>query len=196
MAYLRWSSSPWHAFSHIDGGDGDEALLAAWHVAGARLELSAGELRQAGCAGSPERVRALLARAPGIDAAALADANALAPAIDQFLFEIEFAGRIPMPTEVANRRRELWGWIEAAFAKPGDADSAAARVSTDTPALLQWVAEFGDINRRFPPPRPSREIRELVQLRALRAMRGEVVSPEQDARECERIAKASRWPAP
>jgi hypothetical protein len=28
------------------------------------------------------------------------------------------------------------------------------------------------------------------------AMRGEVVAPDQDAQERERIAKASRWPAP
>ena len=194
MAYLRWSSSPWYAFSHIDGGDGDDALLAAWHEAGVRLAVTAGQLRAAGCGGSPGCVRALLARTPGIDAAALADADALAPAVDQFLFEIEFAGKIPMPPDVVRRWRELRGWIDAALARPGDGADTTAPKTGGTSMLLRWIAEFGDINRRYPPPRPSREIRELVQARALRAFRGEVVSPEQDAQERERIAHANRWP--
>jgi hypothetical protein len=31
MAYLRWSGSPWYAFSHVDGGDGDDVVFT-WSV--------------------------------------------------------------------------------------------------------------------------------------------------------------------
>ena len=61
MAYLRWSGSPWYAFSHVDGGDGDAALLVAWHERGAGATVAAGELLRAGCEGRPERLRDFMA---------------------------------------------------------------------------------------------------------------------------------------
>ena len=195
MAYLRWSSSPWYAYSHIDGGDGDAALLLAWHERGARLAVTAGELVRAGCGPSPAPLRALLERSAGIDAAALQDVALLAPAVAQFLFEIQYAGKIAMPAEVAQRWRELRRAIEDAFARPVDAHAAACEIDSDgTPTLLRRIAEFGAINRCYPPPRPSREIRDLIQSRALRAMAGERVSPAQEAKERERIARATEWP--
>ena len=60
MAYLRWSRSPWYAFPHVDGGDGDDAVLVAWHARGAGGTVSAGELLRTGCNGQPERLRAFM----------------------------------------------------------------------------------------------------------------------------------------
>ena len=61
MAYLRWSWSPWYAFSHADGGEGDDAVLVAWHERGAGASVTAGELFQAGCEVQPDRLRDFLA---------------------------------------------------------------------------------------------------------------------------------------
>ena len=191
MAYLKWSWSPWWAFSHIDGGDGEDAVLAAWHERGARVAISASDLIRAGCEGQPERLRALMARHPGIDAAALEDLGALGPAVDQFLFEICNAGKITMPAEVANRYRDLKRWINEAVNAPR---RDQANDSRGFPLWFGWWTEMDEIVRCYPPPSLSRDIRNLMQVRALRVLRGEDVSPEQDALERARIAAACEWP--
>ena len=193
MAYLKWSWSPWWAFSHIDGGDSEDAVLAAWHERGARVAISASDLIRAGCGGQPERLRELMARHPGIDAAALKDVGALGPAVDQFLFEIGNAGKIAMPDEVANRYRHLKRWINEAVNVPR---RDQAQDSRGFPLWFGWWTEMDEIVRCYPPPRLSREIRDLMQVRALRALRGEDVSPEQDALERATIAAACEWPQP
>jgi hypothetical protein len=200
MAYLRWSGSPWYAFSHVDGGDDDDAVLVAWHVRGAGASVTAGELRRSGSEGSPQQLRRFLDRelcgneAASVDAvtAALNDLEALAPAVDRFLFEVYSAGRIAMPIEVANRYCELKRWIDEALADPcGEFPVDDRGVSM----LFTWRVELDEIRRRYPPPRVPREIRELLQARALRVLRGEEVSPQQDVSERERIAAACEWPA-
>jgi len=195
MAYLRWSGSPWYAYASADGGDRDEEVLIAWHGQGARVAVTAGELLRAGCEGQPERLRAFMERRVGnqepAQAAAMKDVDALAPAVDQFLFEICNAGKIPMPPEVANRYRELTRLIDEAVSRPSLEQAADSR---GLPMWFAWSAEVAEIKRRHPPPRLSREIRDLMQRRALRALGGQSVSPGQDALERARIAAACEWP--
>ena len=195
MAYLRWSWSPWYAFSHADGGDGDDALLVAWHERGAGATVAVGELLRGGCKGDPERLRDFMegrfrAEAAG-KAAAMQDIDALAPAVDQFLFEVCNAGKIAMPPEVASRYRELARLIKQAVNQPRRAQAVDSR---GFPMWFAWCAEIDEINRKHPPPRLSREIRDLMQARALRALLGPAVSPAQDSFELAQIAAASEWP--
>ena len=195
MAYLRWSWSPWYAFSHADGGEGDDAVLVAWHECGAAASVTAGELVQAGCEGNLERLRDFIADRltddEGKTTAAMKDIDALAPAVDQFLFEICNAGKIPMSAEVASRYRELKRWIEKSVNQPRQEQAVDSR---GFPMWFAWCAEIDEINRRHPPPRLSREIRDLMQARALRALLGPAVSPAQDAFERAQIAAATQWP--
>jgi hypothetical protein len=180
MAYLKWTGSPWHAFSHIDGGDGEDAVLAAWHERGARIAISEGELVREGCEGQPERLRAFIE-----------DVGALGPAVDQFLFEICNAGKTAIPSEVANRYRDFKRCInEAANAPRRD----RASDSLGYPLWFGWWTEMNEIIRRHPPPRESREIRDLMQARALRVLLGPAVSPAQDAFERAQIAATTEWP--
>ena len=195
MAYLRWSGSPWYAFSHMDGGDGDDALLAAWHERGAGATVAAGELLRAGCEGQPERLRNFMkgqfcGEAAG-KAAAMKDIDALAPAVDQFLFEVCNAGKVAMPHEVAKRYGELKRRIDESLADPHSKYPVDSR---GVSMLFTWSVELEEIRRRYPPPRVSREIRDLIQARALRALAGQSVSAAQDAFERARIAAASEWP--
>lgn len=195
MAYLRWSWSPWYAFSHADGGDGDDALLVAWHERGAGATVAVGELLRGGCEGDPERLRDFMeggfrAEAAG-KAAAMQDIDALAPAVDQFLFEVCNAGKIAMPPEVASRYRELARLIKQAVNQPLRAQAVDGR---GFPMWFAWCAEIDEINRNHPPPRLSRETRDLMQARALRALLGSAVSTAQDAFELAQIAAASEWP--
>ena len=195
MAYLRWSGSPWYAFSHVDGGDGDDALLVAWHERGAGATVAAGELLRAGCEGRPQRLRDFMearfrAEATG-KPAAMKDIDVLAPAVDQFLFEVCNAGKIAMPPDVASRYRELAEGVRGALAQPSEVQ---ALDSHGSPRWFAWCAELDEINRHFPPPRLPREIRDLMHTRALRMLQGEGVPPAQDARERERIAAACEWP--
>lgn len=195
MAYLRWSGSPWYAFSHIDGGDGDDAVLVAWHTRGAGATVTAGELLRAGCKGEHERLRVFMehrirAEEPG-KTAAMQDVEVLAPAVDQFLFDVYNAGRIAMPPEVANRYRELKRWIDESLADPCSKYPVDSR---GVSMLFTWSVELAEIRRRYPPPRVPRDIRDLMQARALRMLRGEHIPPEQDALERARIAWAYEWP--
>ena len=112
-------------------------------------------------------------------------------AVDQFLFDIANAGKIVMPREVALRYRELKWRIDEVLADPCNKDPGDSRGAS---MLVTWSVELGEIRRRYPPPRVSREIRELMHSRALRMLRGEDVSPEQDAMEMERIAAELEWP--
>lgn len=199
MAYLRWSGSPWYAFSHVDGGDSDDAVLVAWHVQGAGATLTAGELLRGGCEGSPERLRDLMDRkmrsnGPAKAASmttAMKDVEVLAPAVDQFLFDVANAGKIVMPSEVADRYRELKRWIDETLADPC---SKYPVDSKGVSMLFTWCSELERIRRRYPPPRVPRDIRDLMQARALRMLRGEDVSSEQDALERARIAAVYEWP--
>ena len=197
MAYLRWSWSPWYAYSHADGGDGDDAVLIAWHERGAGVSVTAGELVQAGCEGHPQRLHDFMAGRFRADddktTAALKDVGALGPAVDQFLFEIVNAGKIAMPDDVANRYRDLKRWIKEAINVPR---RDQAQDSRGFPLWFGWWTEMDEIVRCYPPPRLSREIRDLLQVRALRVLRGEDVSPEQDALERATIAAACEWPRP
>lgn len=176
MAYLRWSRSPWYAFSHVDGGDGDDAVLVAWHVRGAGVTVTAGELRPARSQGSPKRLRGLMNRtlfskelvATDSVAAALNDVDELAPAADQFLLDVYNAGKIAMPPEVANMYRELKRWIDETMADPCAKYPVDSRVVS---SLFTWSVELDEIRRRYPPPRVSREIRDLVQASAAHAAR-------------------------
>jgi hypothetical protein len=199
MAYLRWSGSPWYAFSHVDGGDGDDAVLVAWHVQGVGATVTAGELLRGGCEGNPERLRDLMNRKmrgskpASVEsmATAMKDVETLAPAVDRFLFDVCNAGKIAMPPDVAYRYCELKRWIDEALADPCrkyPVDSQGVSM------LFVWSVELDQIRRRYPPPRVSRDIRELMQARALRMLRGEGVTPEQDALERARIEAACAWP--
>ena len=195
MVYLRWSGSPWYAFSHLDGGDGDDALLVAWHERGAGATVAAGELLGAGCEGRPERLRDFMearfrAEAAG-KPAAMKNIDVLAPAVDQFLFEVYNAGKIAMPPEVAHRYRELKRWIDEALADPHGKYPVDGR---GVSMLFTWSVELEEIRRRYPSPRVSRKIRDLIQARALRALAGQSVSAAQDALERAQIAAASQWP--
>jgi len=192
MEYLRWSWSPWYAHSHIDGDDGDDALLVGWHEAGFRFEARAWELDRAGCAGSPGNLLAVMARKSGVDAAALADADSLAPAVDQFLFEVRNAGKIPMPPKVARRfrvlKRRLGCTLRQRLSAPGEHGQRF-------PQWFHWQAEIAVLDRQYPPPRLPREIRDLMQARALRSIAGRTVSAEQDVSERLRISAAlDAWP--
>lgn len=195
MAYLRWSGSTWFAFSPTDGGDGDKALLVAWHAEGADATVTARELLRAGCVGQPDRLRTFMERRIRVEEhakrAAMKDIEVLAPAVRRFLFDVYTAGQIVMPPDVANRHRELKQRIDEALTERcGEHPVDSRGVSM----LLEWSVELEDIRRRYPPPRVSREIRELMHARALRMLRGEEVSPEQDALERARIAAACEWP--
>ena len=192
MAYLRWSWSPWYAYSHIDGGEGDDALMVAWHEAGFRFSARAWELDRASCAGSPGNLLALMARKQGIDAAALADADALAPAVDRFLFELRNAGKIPMPPEMARRYRVLKRLLGRTLKQRL---GAPVENGQGLPQWFHWQAEIGVLDRQYPPPRLSQEIRDLMQARALRSIAGRTVSAEQDVSERLRISAAlDAWP--
>jgi hypothetical protein len=196
MAYLRWSWSPWYVYSHIDGGDGNAAVLVIWHAGGARAAYTAGELLEAGCSGRPEQLRALLASCENIDqtgmAHALEDLAELVPAVDEFLFEIVNAGRIPMPLEVAGRYRELRRLIRQAVNAPRHEQVVDAR---GFPMWFAWCNEIDEIHRRHPPPRVPKTIRDLISARAVRAMKGEVIPAFQDTEERALIATATEWPA-
>jgi len=192
MAYLRWSGSPWYAYSHIDGGEGDDALLEAWHERGFRFAATAGTLDRAGCHGSPGNLRVLMAGMPGVDAAALADVHKLGTAVDQFLFDVHNAGKIPMPPMVARRYRVLKQLLKRALRQPRQSQGEDER---GFPLWFGWYAELNEINRQYPPPDIPREIRDLMQARALRALAGEVVLAEQETSERRLIAAAQDfWP--
>lgn len=199
MAYLRWSYSPWHAFARADSGDRDDAVLVAWHVRGAGAIVTAGELRRARSERSPKRLRRFMDRElysnepATVDSvtAALNDVDALAPTVDQFLFDVYNAGKIAMPPEVADRYRELKRWIDKALS---DSCAEFPVDSQGVPQLFAWSSELENIRRRHPPPRVSPEIRYLMHARARRMLAGEQVSPEQDALERARIAAAHEWP--
>ena len=195
MAYLKWSWSPWYAYSHVDGGEGDDALLVAWHESGPRFDATAGELREAGCEHRPEGLLAYMEqRAPKLGAQVLRDADALGPAVDEFLFEVYNAGKIPMPRDVARRFRTLRRLVKRAVNRPGRYNAVDAR---GFPMWFVWTGELNEINRQYPPPRVPQEIRDLMTARALRAMGvgAETVSPEQEADERRRIAQArDAWP--
>lgn len=196
MAYLRWSESPWYAYSHVDGGDGDDALLLGWHEAGFRFAATAGELDRAGCKGAPGKLLAFMADMPGVTDAALAHANELAPAVDQFLFEVHNAGKIQMPPEVARRYRVLKRLLKRSVRQPRHLKrKSEAEDERGFPLWFRWYAELGEFNRHYPPPDIPQEIRDLMQARAIRALAGDDVSVEQDAAERLRIAEAyDAWP--
>ncbi len=195
MAYLKWGNSPWFAYARADGGEEDDDVLVAWHERGACASVAAGELLRAGCEGRPGRLRDFMAGRFGADestmTAAMDDIDALAPAVDQFLFEIFNAGKIPMPPDVANRYRELAGLIKTAVKQPRQAQAVDSR---GFPMWFAWCAELDEINRRHPPPRLPRDIRSLMHARALRMLQGEDVSAAQDEFERARIAAAVEWP--
>lgn len=195
MAYLRWSDSTWFAFSPTDGGDGDSALLVAWHAEGADATVTARELLRAGCVGQPEQLRTFMERWIRVEEhakrAAMKDIEVLAPAVRRFLFDVYTAGKIVMPPDVANRHCELKRRIdEALTGRCGEHPVDSRGVSM----FLEWSVELEEIRLRYPPPHVPRETRELMQTRALRMQRGDEVSPEQDALERARIAAACEWP--
>ena len=157
MAYLKWSWSPWYAYSHVDGGEGDDALLVAWHASGPRFDATAGELRDAGCERRPEGLLAYMEqRAPKLGAQALRDADALCPAVDEFLFEVYNAGKIPMPRDLARRVRTLRRLVKRAVNRPGRDNAVDAR---GFPMWFVWTGELNEINRQYPPPRVPQEWR-------------------------------------
>ena len=192
MAYLRWSESPWYAYSHADGGDEDDALLVGWHEAGFRFAATAGELERAACKGEPGKLLAFMADMPAVTDAAFAEADELAPAVDQFLFEVRNAGKIPMPPAVARRFRVLKRLLRRAYGQLRSSQGADER---GFPLWFRWYEELSDLNRQYPPPDIPQEIRDLMQARALRALAREPFPTEQDAAERLRIAGAQDgWP--
>lgn len=195
MAYLRWSESTWFAFSHTDGGDGDSALLVAWHAEGADATVTARELLRAGCVGQPEQLRTFMERWIRVEEhakrAAMKDIEVLAPAVRRFLFDVYTAGKIVMPPDVADRYRELRRRVDDALTAPCREHPVDSR---GVSMLLEWSVELEEIRLRYPPPHVPREIRELMQTRALRMQQNEDVSPEQDALERARIEAACEWP--
>ena len=122
MAYLRWGDSPWFAYTRAACIGEDDGILVAWHERGACTSVRASELFRAGCEGQLPQLRNFMASRFGADETmtklAMNDIDTLAPAVDQFLFEITNAGKIPMPSAVAKRYRELAEWIRAAVAQP------------------------------------------------------------------------------
>ena len=195
MAYLRWSSSPWHAYRHADGGEGDAALFVAWHVSFTGFNVTARQLRQAGCEGQPDRLRQFMEGVPNLDPLALGAAESLSPAVDQFLFEALNAGRIPMPAQVASRYKRLKRLVEEEVNRPRQEDRTGAARSRQTQQLMDWMQEIQDIDRRHPPPPLPSEVRTLMDARGMRALAGEMVSALQDADERARIdAALNAWP--
>lgn len=192
MAYLRWSPSPWYAYAHADGGDGDEAVLVAWHESGPGLQATAKTLRRAGCESRIDRLRNFMAGLPELTPEALRDTNRLAPAVDQFLFETYNAGKIPMPVEVARRCRVLNRLVQRAFSRPQNAQAEDAR---EIPLWVRWARELKELSKQYPPPPLPQPIRDLVQARALRALAGVTVDPGKDAAELAQIESARlAWP--
>ena len=195
MAYLRWSSAPWYAYRHIDGGNGDAALFVAWHVTFTGFEVAASRLQQAGCEGQPDRLRQFMKSFPNLNPQALGDAESLSPAVDQFLFEVFNAGRIPMPAQVASRYKRLKRLVEQEVNRPRQAGRIEVSREQETEQLMDWMCEIHDIDRRHPPPPLPLEVRALMNARGMRALAGETVSSIQDAEERARIdASLNRWP--
>ena len=191
MSYLLWTSSPWYAYAHDDGGEADDAVLIAWHASGAHAAVTAADLLRAGCEKQPERLRSFLERRMGNEPPAMKDVVALAPAVDRFVVDICNGGKIPMPPEVGNRYRELTRLVYEAVNQPRREQAVDSR---DFPTWFAWSAELDEMKHHHPPPPLSRGIRDLKQTRALRMLRGEEVTSDQDALERARIAAASEWP--
>jgi hypothetical protein len=107
LAYLRWSDSNWYAYTHADGGVGDDAVFKAMHGSGPTLLVTAAELRRAGVQGDPRGLQNWMASMGGLTDRVLSDVGELSPAADQFLFEAYNAGKLMMPPELARRYRVL-----------------------------------------------------------------------------------------
>ena len=133
-------------------------------------------------------------RAPKLGAVVLHDADALGPAVDEFLFEVYKAGKIPMPRDVARWFRMVRCLAKRAVNRPGRYNAVDAR---GFPMWFVWIREFDEINRQYPPPGLPQEIRDRMTARALRAMGvgAETMSAGQEADERRRIAQAhDAWP--
>lgn len=195
MADLRWSSSPWYAYRNIDGGNGDAALFVAWHASFAGFEVTASRLQQAGCEGQPDRLRQFMKSFPNLNPQALGDAESLSPAVDQFVFEVFNAGRIPMPAQVASRYKRLKWLVEQEVNRPRPVGRSDVSRAQETGQLMDWMCELQDIDRRHPPPPLPLEVRALMNARGMRALAGETVDSIQDAEERARIVAAlNAWP--
>lgn len=181
MAYLRWSHSNWYVYKHVDGGDLDDAVLMCMHGLH-RFVLSAGELRVQVDRSNAAGLRGLLrARMEGQELSE-GDWLEIDEAIRQFLKDVYLAGKLRMPSDVAERYLALRAML--------------SRKSNE--GLAAW-AEICDINDAFPPPDLPSSVRQLKQQRALRLLSGEVIPPEQDADEVAAIEVAQlridMWPA-
>ena len=105
MAYLRWSSSNWHAYWQASTPPGDEAVLTVHgHV---HFALRAGELVARGCWGNGASLRRWILQLfkddERIMRTTFADWVELSRAVDDFLREVYEGGRIPVSAQVARR---------------------------------------------------------------------------------------------
>lgn len=200
MAYLRWSSSNWHAYWQAGTPPGDEAVLTVHgHV---HFALRAGELVARGCRGNGASLRRWILQLfkddERIMRTTFADWVELSGAVDDFLREVYEGGRIPVPAQVARRHRVLSRWLERAWTRVKrrwiqDADADSIENLALQPLLAGIVSVENELamnRRRYPGPNLPQDIVALMDLRARRMLRGEGISLEQEASERQRIELA------